>query len=63
MTEKEKITIFRICLESNIITLSQIEKWAENIVMNSEITGDDYILLVCLVLASIGIYENLKHAE
>jgi hypothetical protein len=44
MTEKEKITIFRICLESNIITLSQIKKWAENIVMNSEITGDDYIL-------------------
>lgn len=56
MTEKEKITIFRICLESNIITLSQIEKWAENILMNSETNRDDYILELCSA-KSIGINE------
>ncbi|ESU25228.1 hypothetical protein FLJC2902T_31700 [Flavobacterium limnosediminis JC2902] len=46
-TEKEKLTIFRICLESNIINLTQIENWAENILMESKDIRDDYILDLC----------------
>ena len=47
MTEKEKLIVFRICLEANIITLSQIQKWAEKTLVNNEIIRDDYILDLC----------------
>ncbi|WP_289056067.1 hypothetical protein [Carboxylicivirga marina] len=45
--ENEILTIFRICLESNVIKLSQIERWADNLLVNSAPVRSDYILELC----------------
>lgn len=57
MTEKEKITILRAFLESNIITLHQIENWAQKNFMNSE-NREDYILDLCSAV-TLGINETI----
>ena len=47
LTEKEKLTIFRICIEGGLISLEQIEHWAENILIKSPEIRFDYILDLC----------------
>ena len=58
LSEKEILTILRICLESNLITTAQIEHWATTIVMSSKPVRHDYILELCSS-KRIGINETV----
>jgi len=58
LTEKEKLTIFRICIEGGLISLEQIENWADNILIQSPEVRFDYILDLCQS-KSAGINETI----
>jgi hypothetical protein len=58
LSEKEKLTVFRICIANGILDLSLVEKWAESIALNSVPTRTDYMLELCSA-QRIGINETL----
>lgn len=59
LSEKEKLTIFRICLQYGIHDLSLVERWAESIVLSSDEVRTDYMLDLCSA-KRIGINETIS---
>lgn len=47
LTERETVSILRLCLQSNLISIDTIEQWSLKIFASSEIIRDDYILELC----------------
>lgn len=56
MTLSEKLTVFRLCLESNVLTISQIVKWADAQIIEHQ-NQDNYYLYDLSLAKSKGINE------
>jgi hypothetical protein len=58
ITEKEIVSILRLCLQSSLIPVDIIEQWSLKKIDSSEIIRDDYILELCSA-KRLGLNETL----